>query len=208
MGLVSDCRPGDIPRPSRTPRRTWQFWLCAIVILPALLAVAGADLASAAQPAPPPPPESPQKVDGATISTLIRGTIIALHDANVTGNYTVLRDLGANELQVANTAADLAARFADFRQKRINLAPAVIFDPVLDQKPQLSTNGTLRLVGHFPTSPQQVIFDLTFRFEAGAWRIAQISVGIRPAPAPAAANPAPPAADAPKASPQVRPQKP
>jgi len=82
-------------------------------------------------------------------------------------------------LQVNNTAADLAAQFAEFRKQRINLAPTVLFDPVLDQKPELSTDGVLHLVGHVPTKPQEVVFDLTFGYEAGAWRLAVIKVGTR-----------------------------
>lgn len=121
---------------------------------------------------------------------LIRTTMIALHQANLTGNYTVLRDLGAEILRASNSAADLAARFAPFRESRFNLAPSVLFDADLDEKPSLSTNGELRLIGHFPTKPQEVIFDFTYLYEGGAWRIALIQVGSR-FPEVAAANPAP-----------------
>ena len=151
-----------------------------------LLALGLAVGAAMAQAAPPGAP--PQQVDGPESSTLIRSTLIALHQANVTGNYTVLRDLGASVMQSANTAADLAARFADFRQKQISLAPAVLFDAILDDKPKLSTDGALRLVGHFPTKPQEIVFDLTFLYERGVWRVAQLSVGTRvPTAEPAAA---------------------
>ncbi len=97
----------------------------------------------------------------------------------MTGNYTVLRDLGASILQSTDTAADLAAQFAEFRQKHISLAPTVLFDAILDDKPKLTADGTLRLIGHFPTAPQEVVFDLTYRFEDDSWRIARISVGTR-----------------------------
>src|SRR3954454_15804289 len=36
----------------------------------------------------------PQKVTGPEISILVRSTVLALHQANMTGNYSVLRDLG------------------------------------------------------------------------------------------------------------------
>jgi hypothetical protein len=132
----------------------------------------------------------PQKVDGPTISMLIRETMVALDQADITGNYTVLRDLGASVMRASNTASDLADHFAGFRQKRISLAQAVLFDAVLDQKPNLSTDGALRLIGHFPTRPQEILFDLTFVFENNTWRVAQISAGTRApadAPPPAAA---------------------
>ena len=50
----------------------------------------------------------------------------------------------------------------------------------------------LRLVGHFPTKPQEVLFDMTFHYERGGWRLALISVGSRMAVAEAdAAKPKP-----------------
>jgi hypothetical protein len=113
--------------------------------------------------------------------------------------------LGASVLQAANTPADLARQFAEFRDKRFNLAPTVLFDPVLDEKPALSTAGQLRLTGHFPTQPQEVIFDLTFLFEGGTWRLALLKVGSRPAEKPAAnAAPAGPPPATPVAVPLPR----
>jgi hypothetical protein len=179
-----------------------------------------------AAPAVPSPaiqaPAVPTEVNGPEISILIRTAIVALHQANVTGNYTVLRDLGASVMQAGNSAADLAAQFADFRKNGLNLAPTVLYDPILDEKPQLSANGALRLIGHFPTKPHEVVFDLTFIYEVGAWRIAQMQVGIRAAsgdadasaatpPSPGATLPASPAgaSDAPAAEaiplPRLRP---
>jgi hypothetical protein len=145
-------------------------------------------------------PPTPQDVSGPEMSMLIRNTVIALHQANITGNYTVLRDLGSSVLRASNSAADLAAQFTEFRQRGFNLAPTVLFDAVLDQKPKLTTDGVLQLVGHFPTKPQEVIFDFTYRYEMGAWRIAVMRVGSRMAvasaetKAPAAAKPKAPAA--------------
>ena len=167
-----------------------------------LLALALASASAIVQAAPPivqaaPPGAPPQKVDGPELSSLIRMTILALHQANITGNYTVLRDLGANEFQSANTAADLAAQFALFRQKQISLASAVLFDATLDEAPMLSTHGALRVIGHFPTKPQEIVFDLIFLYEAGAWRIDQLSVGTR---LPTAAPPSAPAVSPPAAT--------
>ena len=151
----------------------------------------------------------PQQVDGPTISTLIRTALIALDQANQTGNYTVLRDLGASAMQASNSAADLAKLFAGYRENHLSLAATVLFDPALDKPPELGTDGTLHLVGHFPTQPQEVMFDLTFFFERGLWRIANMQIGTRAAGAAGA-----PGAPAGKPSalsvplPRVRPAKP
>ena len=42
-----------------------------------------------------------------TLTILIKNTLAALNHANLTGNYTVLRDLGAPGFSQANTAARL-----------------------------------------------------------------------------------------------------
>jgi hypothetical protein len=42
----------------------------------------------------------------------IRSALLALDQANKTGNYTVLRELGAPGFQAANTAARLSEIFA------------------------------------------------------------------------------------------------
>jgi hypothetical protein len=73
-------------------------WLSALVIL-----VVGTIATDAQQPqsAPPQPPAQPQpagkpaNIDRNGVLMLVRSMILALDQANKTGNYTVLRDLGA-----------------------------------------------------------------------------------------------------------------
>src|SRR4051812_18904799 len=73
-----------------------------------------------AQPATPPPAgqqqapaEQPIEIDRNGVLILIRSTLLALDHANRTGNYTVLRDLGAPGFYTANTAARLAEIFGN-----------------------------------------------------------------------------------------------
>ena len=170
-----------------------------VLVLLAALPVAPASANSAA----------PSQVSGPEISVLVRSTLMALHQANLTGNYTVLRDLGGMQFQALFSASALADRFRGFRDRQINLGPAVLYDAQLDSDPRLTTDGLLRVVGHFPTAPQQVIFDFTYRFELGGWRIEDLNVGLRHAEATLnrpALQPAPPTGpmdDVPV--PQVRP---
>ena len=86
--------------------------------------VAGVVTTDAQQPqsSPPPPPAQqaqpagkPANIDRNGVLMLVRSTILALDQANKTGNYTVLRDLGAPGFQV-NTAAKLAEIFATSTQ--------------------------------------------------------------------------------------------
>lgn len=112
---------------------------------------------------------------------MIRTTIVALNHANQTGNYSVLRDLGAPGFQAANTPARLAELFADLRNRNFDLAPVLFFDPKLVRPAAVQPNGLLRLSGFFPTAPQRVDFDLAFQLVGGSWRLFAIAVDTSPA---------------------------
>lgn len=165
-------------------------------------------------PAPQPPvqaapgPRAAPIPDQYRLNMMIRSTILALNHANLTGNYTVLRDLGAPGFQVANNAARLAEIFAPMRARKLDLTPILFFNPQLAQPPAVQDERFLRLTGFFATQPEQVNFDLAFQAWAGQWMLAGISVRTAPAdpqrtgatsalpspPAAAAARPASPAA--------------
>jgi hypothetical protein len=75
--------------------------------------------APAPQPAPPSAP-TPAPIDRNGVLILVRSTLLALDQANKTGNYTVLHNLGSPAFQV-NTAAQLAEIFANERRQGIDL---------------------------------------------------------------------------------------
>jgi hypothetical protein len=110
---------------------------------------------------------------------LIRRTLLTLNDANLSGNYTVMRDLAAPGFQAANDAAKLAEIFANLRNRKIDLAPILFFDPKLVRKPEITQNGMLHLSGFLPTRPEQVNFDLLFE-KTDRWRLFGIAVNTAP----------------------------
>ena len=114
-----------------------------------------------------PPPE--------VLLILVRNTVVALNQANFTGNYTVLRDLGSPSLQVTS-AADLGIAFADLRRQGVDLSPALLLSPSLSEQPGIAADGVLKLVGHFPTKPLQINFAMTFQPIGGVWRLHGLSV--------------------------------
>jgi hypothetical protein len=63
----------------------------------------------------------PAQIDRNGVLILIRSTVLALDQANKTGDYTVLRDLGAPGFQ-ANTAARLVEIFASQRRDNLDLS--------------------------------------------------------------------------------------
>jgi uncharacterized iron-regulated membrane protein len=113
---------------------------------------------------------------------LIRSTLLTLNDANRSGNYTVLRDLAAPDLQARNTAADLSQIFSDLRRRNFDLYGAALLSPQLTAVPALDQRGFLHFAGYFPTKPQQIDFDLLFQNVANQWRLYGISVATPDAP--------------------------
>jgi hypothetical protein len=113
---------------------------------------------------------------------LIRSTLLTLNDANRSGNYTVLRDLAAPDLQARNTAADLSQSFSDLRRRNFDLYGAALLAPQLTAVPALDQRGFLHLAGYFPTRPQQINFDLLFQNVANQWRLFGIAINTPDVP--------------------------
>jgi hypothetical protein len=140
-----------------------------------------------------------------TILLLINSALIALNQANATGNYTVLRQIAAPGFQKANSPERLAKAFANLRGRNLDLTPVLLFQPKLYQRPVINDRGMMRITGFFPTAPERVKFDLIYQPVRGKWRLYGIAAntervqpgqpGAKPqgAPAPAAesAQPAP-----------------
>ena len=119
---------------------------------------------------------------------LIRTTLIALSQANLTGNYTVLRDLGSPSFQAVNTAARLAEIFAELRQRELDFSPILFFNPKLVRRPAIDEAGRLRLTGFLDTKPERINFDMMFEQIGGDWRLFGIAVQMQAAPAETAAT--------------------
>ncbi len=127
---------------------------------------------------------------------LVRSTLLALDQANKTGNYTVLRDIGAPGFQ-NNSAARLGEIFAKLRNDNLDLSGVAVIDPQLSLLPQIEANGLMHMAGFFPSVPTQVNFDLAFAPVNGQWRLFAISVSIgqmAPAAPTAPETPEPPVA--------------
>ena len=129
----------------------------------------------------------PAQIDRNGVLILIRSTLLALDQANKTGNYTVLRDLGAPGFQ-SNSAARLGEIFAKLRSDNLDLSGVAVIDPQLSLLPQIEASGLMHMAGLFPSVPTQVNFDLAFAPVNGQWRLFGISVSIGQT-APAAPTP-------------------
>ncbi len=114
------------------------------------------------------------------VQYLVRTSLLALNDANRSGNYTVLRDIAAPSFREKNSASDLAHIFAEMRRARLDLSMAAILAPELDEQPSLDGERRLRLKGHFATEPNRVVFDLIYEQVAGQWQLNGISISTKP----------------------------
>lgn len=117
---------------------------------------------------------------------MIRTTLVALYQANITNNYSVLRDLGAPSFRAANSAERLSAAFADLRRRGGDIAPVVLALPTLSKPATVDQNGMLRLTGAFDTKPNELAFDLVFQAVDGFWQLDGIAVQFRQPLAPKA----------------------
>jgi hypothetical protein len=135
----------------------------------------------------------PANIDRNGVLMLVRSTLLALDQANKTGNYTVLRDLGAPGFQAANTAARLSEIFANQRNGKLDLSGVAVIDPQLTVLPQIEPNGMMHMAGFFPSVQSQVNFDLFFAPVDGQWRLFGIGVNMgQSAPAAPTTPAAPP----------------
>jgi hypothetical protein len=112
---------------------------------------------------------------------LVRTTIMSIHDANRSNNYSVLREMASPSLQATYAAADLAVLFSALRAKNFDLFTAASSSPQLTQPPLLTADGKMRVTGYFPTRPETIKFDLVFEAIGGVWRIADVGIAMVPA---------------------------
>lgn len=133
---------------------------------------------------------APAVPDEVRLILMIRNAVVALNQANITGNYTVLREMGTANFQMTNSPARLAEIFATLRAHKIDMTPVMVFTPKLTTGPALD-GQVLRVAGFFPTTPEQVQFDLAYQRMGGEWMLAGISISVTPAPEGAQASAAP-----------------
>jgi hypothetical protein len=115
--------------------------------------------------------------DAEKIVLLLRTSLLTLNDALQTGNFTVLRDIGAPGFRDANTAARLSQSFSDLASKGIDLSTVSIIAPQLSKPPELDqSKGMLRLKGYFPGQPVQINFEMLYQAVNGRWRLFGLSV--------------------------------
>jgi hypothetical protein len=134
----------------------------------------------------------PSNVDEHQAAILIKSTIMAIHQANQTGNYSVLRDLGTPGFRERFDQARLTAVFAKLRSLRVDFSPVLSMAPSLYKVPELTAANEVHLTGDFSTQPLQVHYDLAFAWIGGEWRIEGLAIDTIAVKAISGAQSAPP----------------
>jgi hypothetical protein len=116
-----------------------------------------------------------QVPDDDTLFILITSTLAALNQANITGNYTVFRDLAGPRFQQTNNAARLSEIFSDLRNSGFDFSSILLLSPDLVKEPRIDDQGMLRLTGFFETKPQ-LNFDMLFERVEDKWLLFGIGV--------------------------------
>jgi len=127
------------------------------------------------------PPETPPLPSAEQLVSLVRNVLLAVNDANLTGNYTVLRDLSAPDSQGLNTPERLEESFRPIRQQGTDFSIVSVATPRFAQLPAFTPQGYLRVNGEFDSSPR-ITFDIFLQHVAGRWRPYAIGVGVVPVP--------------------------
>ena len=153
--------------------------LLLLVICAVNLVAINLDAPAIAQPATPinERPAIANESDQRFIHTLVKTSLIAVNQGNLTGNYSVLRDLGNSAFSQNNNSADLAVLFANFRQNNVDFSGIVESTPIFTQVPIINNENVLRTTGYFPTTPN-IQFDIIYQLVGDRYRIDSISVGM------------------------------
>ncbi len=112
---------------------------------------------------------------------LARTTLLALHNANLTGEYGVFRKLAAPPFQQANSAERLAAAFAAHRARPFDLSIAALKRPMWTLPPTVGADNLLRLSGFYSGGTENLRFALAFEPVDSTWRLHEIHVSTEPA---------------------------
>jgi len=114
--------------------------------------------------------------DQLALAKLLWSTMAAIDQANKTGNYSVLRDLGSPGFKAENSPTTLAGVFAEIRRQRLDLSDTLLFEPSYEFAPGI-VQGLLRIRGTFRMRPTGVEFDLLYSWQDG-WTLH--AVALRP----------------------------
>ena len=107
---------------------------------------------------------------------MIRSTLAAFNDANMTNNYTVLMAKASRQLQSQVTPEKLQTVFAQFRENQLFFEDIVTASRDSSETAMIDNEGVLVLAGTFKTDEMKVKYRLRFAQNAKVWKLLGINV--------------------------------
>ena len=123
-----------------------------------------------------PPPSLRPTPSQLELSRMIWSTVAAVDHANRSGNYSVLRDISAQNFQISYNPARLTEIFSGMRNSNIDLSTALLVPPTYYEAPQMLREDLFRVRGLFQLRPISIRFDMAFQWEQGRWKLAGIDI--------------------------------
>lgn len=129
-----------------------------------------------------PAPAGGRAFDGQLAVALVRKMLAEIENANDTGNYSVLHGLGTTSFQSSVSVQNLSGQIAALREGNVHLISALLPEPIFTTPLIVGADNTILLRGLLQTQPLQTQFSFRFAWEAGGWRITDLSVSVNAEP--------------------------
>jgi hypothetical protein len=113
------------------------------------------------------------------LEMLVKTSLLSLNDAVVTGDYSVFHAKLAKPFREQFPVEKLAATFASFSEKHLDIGVISTYPPTYDDEPSIDDKGRLLVKGYFPTEPSRCYFDLKFIPDEGIWKLVGINVNVK-----------------------------
>lgn len=101
---------------------------------------------------------------------LVKTTLLTFNDANLTGDYSVLRAKSSKPFREQFNEEKLKEIFKDFVDKKVDLGIVAIKPAIPDADGAVDKNGVLELSGHFATQPKILKYKLQYFVSEGLWK--------------------------------------
>jgi len=104
---------------------------------------------------------------------------LRFNDANLSGNYSVLRDRASRQFREQNSLSKVSGAFKVFRDLGINLEEVITRDIQPDEDGETAHGGILRLSGFMDLSQYRMKYELRYVNDGGEWKLLSINVDVK-----------------------------
>jgi hypothetical protein len=107
---------------------------------------------------------------------LVKTTLLTFNDANLTGDYSVLRAKSSKPFRDKFDEGKLKEIFKDFVDKKVDISIVAIKPAIPSADGAIDKNSVLKLSGSFATQPKILKYELEYSVSEGVWKTYGIHV--------------------------------